>query len=291
MRSPLLLVLACVALVAGGCGERSEPLARDLTPYPVTVRGAGEDVAVERLPERIVALSSGAAELVEELGAGERLVGVPAGFGRGDAPSVVRPSGLVDTARVAALRPDLVLAATQTNREELERALEGTRAVIYVQPDRSLRDVVRATLELGLLIDAGVEARKVAARVRDAAARVERRVRELPTVRVFVDLGFFVAPTPDSIVADLVRRAGGELVGLEIPGPPEDACDVLALRPEVVLVVADPAQSSSMAAEFAACGGAQPRVEPLPASLVTAAGPRAGEALEAVFRALRADAR
>jgi iron complex transport system substrate-binding protein len=288
------LALALVALVVAGCGERAEPVDGDLTSYPATLTGAGGDaVTVERAPRRIVALSPGGAELVAALGARERLVGVPAGFedGPSSAARIVRPSGLVDTARLAALRPDLVVAATETNREELERALEGSDAIVYVQPDRSLRDLVRGTLELGLVLDAPVPARRTASRIRDAAARVERRVADRPRVPVYVDLGFFVTPQRDSIVADLVRRAGGELLGLEVAATPTEPCEVAALEPEVVLDVADVVGASGPpASPFARCAR-RPRVETVAASLVTVAGPRAGEALEAIARALHADAR
>ena len=291
----LSLGLLALLLVATACGERPEPVERDLSPYPVSVRdAAGEPVQLDSEPRRIVALTMGAAELVEAVGAGERLVGVPADYVGTAAPTaarLVRPSGLVDLPRLAAVRADLVLAGSENDREGLAEALAGSGGQLYVQPDRSVPDVVRAVLELGFLVGEPVQARRVAAEIRTTAAGVERRVRGRPRVPVFVDTGFFVTPAPDSLLADLVRRAGGDLVGLEIPDTPTSACDVLTLGPEVVLHVTDAAEAGSRERAFAACeGGRTPRVVEVPADLVTAAGPRVGDALERVAQALHVDA-
>jgi len=286
----LALLLAALALT--GCGERGEPLG-DLSAYPVTVEGAAESqTVVEAAPERIAALTLAAAELVVALGAGGQLVGVPSGLDLPEtagAARVVRPSGRVDVDAVRELDPDLVIASPETDPRALAAAGEG--AAVYVQPDRTLQDVVRATIELGFLLGDPPRARRLATSIRDELGRVERRVRELPEVSVFADTGFFVTVGEETLAAELVRRAGGELVGLDASGSPLDACDVLDLDPDVVLRILDEASPRPFELEFERCGAASlPRVEDVPTDLATVAGPRIGEALDTIARALHDDA-
>jgi iron complex transport system substrate-binding protein len=293
-----LSVVACALVLAlAGCGERPEPLANDAPLFPVTVRGAAEEpTTVERRPERIVALDAGAAELIEALGAGRSLVGVPAGVtliaGSG-AARVVRPSGLVDVDAVVRLDPDLIVTAESVGSAGAAEAEAETRAALYIQPDRSLRDVRRAVLELGFIVGEPIRAREIAASLRDAAARVERAVATRDPVRVFVDTGFFVPPPEDSLLAELVRRAGGESVAEGREEETTDACDLLRLGPEVVLQVVDSAEPDPAPSTLAPCGTEDPsgiRVEVLPEDLVTRPGPRAGEALVQIAQALHPNA-
>lgn len=288
---PLAAVAVLAALALTGCGERTEPVDA-LSPYPVTVRGAGQEpTVITRAPERIVALGPAAAELVAALGAGGRLVGVPSGIDVPEAAGarrVVRPSGLVDVEAVRALDPDLVIASAETDAGALATAAEGS--TVYVQPERTPGDVVRATLELGFLLGDPPRARRLATSIRDELARVERRVADLPAPRVFADSGFFVSVGEATLAAELVRRAGGELVGLDLSGP-LDACDVLDLEPDVVLRILDLQSPRPFELQFARCGAASlPRIEEVPADLVTTAGPRIGRALDTVASALHGDA-
>jgi len=291
MAAARVLALLSAALVLTGCGERGEPVDA-LSPYPATVPGAGgAPTVLERPPERIVALTPAAAELVAALGAGGQLVGVPSGIDLPEAAGaagVVRPSGLVDADAARALRPDLVIASTETDPRALEATADGSP--VYVQPDRSIQDVVRATLELGLLLGNPARARALATSIRDGQARVERRVRGQPAVRVFADTGFFVSVGEETLAAELVRGAGGELVGLDVSGS-LDACDVLALQPDVVLRILDEESPRPFKLEFERCGSASlPRVEDVATDLVTTAGPRVAKALDTIARALHGDA-
>ena len=117
MRTSALLIatFAAVGLLASGCGQRSEPAGELAQPYPVTVQGADEQpVTLEAQPQRIVALDAGSAELIDALGAGERLVGIPAGLKLTDkkkAAEVVKQTGQIDVARIVKLKPDLIVVA------------------------------------------------------------------------------------------------------------------------------------------------------------------------------------
>jgi iron complex transport system substrate-binding protein len=234
------------------------------------------------------------AELGAELGAGERVVGLPASVavrGAPGAPRVTRPSGLVDVAAVVRLRPDLVLADSSTSGDALDTVARRTGAAVYVQPDGSVRDVLRAVHDLGFLLGEPARARLLAASLREELAAVEAAVRTRAPVRVFVDMGLLIPPPANALVADLVRRAGGLPLATGRAGIPADPCAVVALRPAVVLRVRE--SVAALPETRVACPrrpNVDVRVERIPGVLATRAGPRVAEALDAIARTLHPDA-
>lgn len=302
MRLRSLLLAVAVAAFVSACGERAEPLARDLTPYPVTVRGGGEQpITIRSAPERIVVLDPGSAELLVALGAADRLVGVPAGlvppsFYTETVPQatpVVPPSGRIDVDAVTRLDPDLVVATAATDPVDVGLVARETGAALYLQPGQSVEDVERAALELGLLVGEPVRARRLVAGLRREIRDVESRVAERMPVRVFVDTGFLITVPERSLVGDLVRRAGGiSVAGSEPPSGPFKPCRVARLRPEVLLRLLE-AEGPRRPPSFRGCRGGgrrAPRQVELRADLVNRPGPRVGEALSRIARALHPDA-
>ena len=294
----LLPVLVAAALLAAGCGEREEPVGEIQVEYPVTVRGGGEDRTVlSAAPERIVALAPDGAEILVRLGIGPRLVGVPAGVER--APSgagqVASLSGQVDLSEVVKLEPDLLVATRTTDPVDVALAQQRTNAALYEQPADSVNDAERAIVELGFLVGEPVAARRLAGRVEERIAAIQRRLSGDPVTTVFIDTGFFVTVPARSLLGDLVRRAGGRSVGGETPGfEPFDLERLAELDPDVYLATSDSRvtlrrlRSDPRTRRLTAVR--EGRFVVLDAGLVTSAGPQVAEALEAIARALHPDA-
>jgi iron complex transport system substrate-binding protein len=303
-RCLVILSLLAVALAATACGERSEPLGELEQSYPVTVQGAGAEPAVlGGRPKRIVALDPGAAELVIALGAGDRLVGIPAGIPQGDGPrkapasaaEVVSPNGRVRVDEAVALEPDLLVASPNTDQLDASKVQHETEAPLYVQPSASIQDILRATHELGFLVGEPVEARAVASRIRSELAKVDDRIAGEPIVTTFVDTGFFVPASQNSLLGDLVIRARGEDIAAAAPsGEPFPVNRLLNLDPEVYLTTSDSRvtlkdlREDRRTAKLTAVEDGDFRV--LPSQLVQRAGPYVAQALERVARALHPDA-
>jgi iron complex transport system substrate-binding protein len=299
-----VFALLVAVLSATACGERSEPLGELEQPYPVTVQGVGDEPAVlGNPPERIAALDPGAAELVIALGARDRLVGIPSDISKGKRPrhakpsavEVVSPNRRIRVDEVTKLEPDLILATPSTDQLDLSRVRRDTGAAVYVQPTASVEDVLRATLELGLLVGEPVQARTVASRIRSDVAATEEHVAEEPLTTTFLDTGFFVSVPRRSLLGDLIVRAQGENVaGDTAGGEPFSVNRLRRLDPEVYLATSasrvslpslrrDPRTAKLTAVKEA-------RVRVLPSDLVQRAGPYVGSALERVARALHPDA-
>lgn len=301
MRSAFLLIatVAAAGLLSAGCGQRSEPTGELEQPYPVTVQGAGgQPVTVEALPERIAALDAGSAELLDALGAGERLVGAPAGVRLADkrrVAEVVKANGQIDVARVAKLKPDLIVAAADTDPVDVAQAERRTGATVYVQPSRSVEDVERAVLELGSLIGQPVEARQLAGSIERSLAETERRLESVGLVSTFVDQGLFVTASNRSLLGNLVERARGTNVAGDYAGlGPFPVAQLRRADPEVYLATSDSdvtlaaLEKDPQTRKLRAV--VDGRVVVVPADLVTRAGPRIAQALETIAAALHPDA-
>jgi iron complex transport system substrate-binding protein len=296
--APVAALLAA-ALLGAGCGERSEPVGALPQAYPVSVHGAGDrSTVVKARPERIVALDPGSAEILIAVGAGDRLVGIPAGIARRDAAKaevVVRPTGLMNVDAVVALDPDLIVATPGIDQLDLARAGRRAGAAVYVQPETSILNVERGAIDIGFLVGAAPEARALVGRIQRHVGAIEARLANVEPVTVFVDTGFFITVPERSLLGDLVAKAKGDSVAGESPGPgPFSLSELGRLNPSVYLATSDsgvtlanlrrnPATRNLAAVE-------KGRLKIVPVQRVTWPGPRVAAGLEAVARALHPDA-
>ena len=289
-RGTVVLALVAAAL-ASGCGEREEPLGELGVRYPVTVRGAGEEsIVLEERPRRLVALDPGPAAFVRALGAARILVGLPARFSPRPpgTEEVTTPGGAVRVERVVSLEPDLILATPDTDPVDLARARRESEAPVYVQPAGSVDEIQRATVELGFVVGAPADARRLAASLARRVARVEERVAPFTPVPVFIDAGSLTTVPEQSLPADIVRRAGGANVAARAaPAEAFAPCAVARLDPELVLELTDRRPRRTARERRALLCPRRPlRRVAVPAGLLTEAGPSVARALEVVARAL-----
>ena len=288
----------CAALAGAGCGERAEPLGTLEQPYPVTVQGAGDQpTVVQGEAQRIVALDPGSAELLVALGAGDRLVGVPAGVRvPGAKPEkVVRRTGTIDVDGVTSLKPDLIVATQTADQLDVARIQRATDAAVYIQPASSLRNVEQGAVDLGFLVGAAPEARQLVGQIQQDVVTIQQKLADVPPVPVFVDTGFFITVSDRSLLGDLVKRAKGTSVAGPSPGPgPYPLADLRHANPQFFLATSDSdttlesLRANPVTADLAAVR--KKRVVIVPANLVTRAGPRVARGLEAIARALHPDA-
>jgi iron complex transport system substrate-binding protein len=300
VRSSRLLPLAllCAALIGAGCGERAEPLGTLEQTYPVTVQGAGDQPTVlEGRTQRIVALDPGSAELLVALGAGDRLVGVPSGIRvPGASPEkVVRRTGTIDVEGAINLKPDLVVGTQTADQLDVARIQRATEAAVYIQPAASLRNVEQGAVDLGFLVGAAPEARQLVGGIQQDVATIQRKLASVPPVSVFVDTGFFITVSDRSLLGDLVKRAKGASVAGPSPGPgPYPLADLRDANPQFFLATSDSdttlesLRANPVTADLVAVR--KKRMVIVPAALVTRAGPRVAQGLEAIARALHPDA-
>jgi iron complex transport system substrate-binding protein len=293
------IALLLAALAGAGCGERSEPVGALQQPYPVTVHGTGDRPTVLQQPaQRIVALDAGPAELIAALGAGDRLVGVPA---ESNLPAsvkgekVVSRRGGIDVDGIVALKPDLVVATQTADQLDVARIQRATDAAVYIQPAASVLNVEQAAIDLGFLVGEAPRARQLVGKIQQDVTRIQDKLANVAPIRVFVDTGFFITVSDRSLLGDLVRRAKGDSVAGQSPGPgPYPLADLRDANPEIFLKTSnsdttlESLRANPITADIEAVR--KKRFVVVPTALVTRAGPHVAEGLEAIARALHPDA-
>jgi iron complex transport system substrate-binding protein len=268
--------------------------------------GAPADGGVAPGRERVVSLSPSTTEAVFALGAGGQLVGrsrycdwppevsrLPAVGGFAD-PSLEAIMGLA---------PTLVVGARGPAGPVLEKTLRARGIATSFPETESLAQIEAMLVELGHRLGRDEAAAEVVASIRARRDAVARAVAGRPPVRTLFlfDVGPIVAAGPGSFPDELVRLAGGANVVDRGGAYPTLGIErVIALDPDVIL------DAAAAAHGIGAGGGApagvgvlhdapgwrelravkQGRVRAIDTSVALRPGPRIGEGLAVVARAL-----
>lgn len=209
----------------------------------ITVKdGGGATVTLEKPAQRVVTLAPHATELVYAAGAGERIVGAsdysdypPA------AKAIPRVGGSrqIDTERLLALRPDLIVVWQGGNAERQLEPLRRLGVPIYQSEPKSLDDIADELERLGRLTGAEASARPAAAALRARLAALAERYRGRAPVTVFYQVWDQPLYTLNGrqIVSDAIRLCGGVNVFADLPAlaPAVSVEAVLEKNPEVIV--------------------------------------------------------
>jgi iron complex transport system substrate-binding protein len=259
--------------------------------------------AAEQPPRRVVSLAPSLTELVFALGAADRLAGVTSYC---DYPPAAKQlpkiggmeDGSIDLERVAALRPDLIVAIGegQTQAVEVLRRL-GLR--VEVVPSQTVEDVFRAATRLGALLGCQAAAQRLVADLDRRLAQVRRAVAVLPPARrprVFFELWDrpLMTATRNTVAGRLIELAGGLNVFGDLPGRYPQVSPEAVLHREPQLIVAPDhharvVEPRDLAAALGLTGPAWAtgeRVLILDGGLISRGGPRIADALELLARKL-----
>ncbi len=286
----LLAGLACLASAAWG-----QPLsARDSLERTVTLSGPAR---------RVVSLNPSATESLFGIGAGDRVAGVtsyctwPA-----EAARLPRVGGYtsesISLERLLTLKPDLVVTGGPVH-VSLRKSLDSLGIPYYVFEPSSVEQTLECLADLGVLTGTAEGAARSIAGLRRDLAEVAARVASIPAasrVRVFWEVynePLMTCGAP-SFLHELITRAGGINVFAEMTQPwaivsPEEA---VRRAPQVILAADDHAPGFTAGDLARRLGwGTVPavrtgRVYMLPADPVNRTGPRLGEGVRSIARAL-----
>jgi iron complex transport system substrate-binding protein len=203
------------------------------------------EVLVQAPPQRIVSLVPSATEMLFEMGAGSRVVGVSSYDTFPPAVTVLpRVGALVDpdVERILSLKPDLIITyASQTDlHTQLSRA--GVRSFVYRHG--SLADIFSTLRQLGAAIGLATEARTTALRLERELGLVRTHVAGRPRPGVMLVIGRESQTLRTLNVSggygflhDLIETAGGRNVFADVKRESLNISTetVLARSPDVIL--------------------------------------------------------
>jgi iron complex transport system substrate-binding protein len=268
-----------IAAAAMGCTTRRSP---DASPGP-----------------RVVSLSPSTTEALFAIGAGELVVGrsrycdAPPEAAR--LPAV---GGFADPSieSIVALRPTLVVGARGPAGPVLAKTLEARGIATAFPETESFAQIEAMIRELGDRLGHQEGARAVVAAMEARRAAVATAVASRPRVRALFlfDAGPIVAAGPSSFPDELLRLAGGANVVTEGGAYPTLGLErVVALDPDVILDATAMARADGSTSALPKQPGfrdlraaREGRVRPIDGASALRPGPRIGDGLAVVARAL-----
>jgi ABC-type Fe3+-hydroxamate transport system substrate-binding protein len=258
----------------------------------------GRQLTLAGPPERLVSLVPSLTEYLFAIGAGDRIVGVT-DYCVEPAAEVahlpkVRGTKNPDRAAIQRLRPDLVIANKEENRERDVVALEAIGLVVYVTDPCTVAGAIDELAALARVVAAEDGAAAILAELRAALAEAERVRRQPPRPTLaFIWRDPWMAVGRDTYADDLLHLCGATNLAHALQGsryPRASLDEFMALAPEAILL---PDEPYAFAEEDRAAFAAYPdvpavregRIMLIDGKLLTWYGPRIAEALR-VARAM-----
>ena len=224
-------------------GHRIEP-ASLLT----VIDALGRPFSVRAAPERIVSLVPSLSEALFAFGLGERIAGVTRFCvePREGVAGKVKVGGTktVDVEAVEALRPDLIIASAEENREDDVRRLIDCGWPVFVTLPTTVRGAIDLLGQLAVLTGSTDAARLIIQEAEEALAAVWEANAVREPLRVFCPIwrNPYMTIGPDTYMHDVIAVCGGRNVfaGREERYPRVQLGEIAALDPEVILLPSEP---------------------------------------------------
>jgi len=202
----------------------------------------GQTVRLAQPAKRIVSLAPHITELLFAAGAGDKVVGAVQYSDYPEAAKkIARVGGYtsVDMEKVAALKPDLVIAWKSGNRDAHLDKLKALGIPVFVNEPRRIEDVARSIAQMGKLAGTETAGDAAAQAFRKRHAALSARYSARPTVRIFYEAWNrpLMTVNGEHLISDVIRLCGGENVFAKLPvlAPVVDTEAVLAVAPEAIV--------------------------------------------------------
>jgi iron complex transport system substrate-binding protein len=234
-----------IALAVAVCARPAQAL---------TVRDMlGRDVTLPSPPARIVSLVPSVTEIIFALGGEERLAG-RTDFCDFPAAARAKPSvgGMVNPnlETLAALRPDLVIATDEGNREETFEQIRRLGISTYLVHADRIAEMLDLIGRLGVLTGRQSAVPALTGTIQRRIEAVRRAVAPLPRPRVLYVLWPepLIVPGRASMLTELIELAGGEsITAREGEAYPRFSVEAAVARAPDVIVLADHSSGPSTA--------------------------------------------
>ncbi len=234
MKTLLFRLLAGASLALGLASAQAAPIQ--------ITDDQGKTVQLAQPARRIVSLAPHVTGLLYAAGAGDRVVGAVQYSDYPEAAKKLPRVGgytAVDMEKVAALKPDLVIAWKSGNRDAHLDKLKALGIPVFINEPRRIEDVARSLEQLGRLAGTEAAAQAAARSFRQRQAALAERYGARPKVKVFYEIWNkpLMTVNGEHLISDVMRLCGGDNVFARLPvlAPTIDTEAVLAAAPEVIL--------------------------------------------------------
>jgi iron complex transport system substrate-binding protein len=250
---------------------------------------------------RVVSLSPSTTETMFAIGAGNLMVGRSRYCDHPpEAMKLPQVGGYVDSniEAIMALKPDLVLGARGPAGTSVTDRLSAHGIGVFFPETETFAQIEEMILEVGKRTAHEEGARKTVDAMRARTAEVERAVGLRPKPRVMIVFG--LAPIsvagPGGFPDEMLRRAGGVNAVATGPAYPTLGMErVMALDPDVLIIAAMAEPQAAERVNASAPGWSslravkQNRVVPIRDESILRSGPRVGDGVAVLARAIHPD--
>jgi iron complex transport system substrate-binding protein len=191
--------------------------------YPLELTDAtGETVVIEEEPEEVVVTAPSAAQHLWDIGAREKVTGMPVNFftsyleGSEERTNVVGEQGAVVQETVVDLDPDLVLAPNVTAQENIQGLREAGLTVYHYPLATDLENVQELVRQSGQLVGECEGANEVVTGMQETIETIENAVADQDEPTVFYNLGFPFTAGSNTVEHDIITTAGGENLAADV---------------------------------------------------------------------------
>ncbi len=203
----------------------------------------GRRVNVPEHPQRLVSLAPSITEDLYALGLGDRVVGdtdycdyPPEAKHKPHVGAILNPS----VEKIVILKPDLVVGTPEANRREVVDQLDRLGVPVYGVTAHSVDQTLSSIEDLGRVLGCEAESERLTQGLRGRVEAVTERVRGKVRPRVLFVVWYrpLVTAGPNSFIADVIRKAGGESIADNLHGewPRLNLEDVISHDPDVILL-------------------------------------------------------
>ena len=212
------------------------------TSFPVTVTDdSGEEVVLEKAPERIISVIPSATEIIFALGLGDKVVGVTENDNYPEEVLEIEKVGAfeLNIEKIVSLEPDLVVADV-LNGEAVEQ-LRNKGVKVLVVGASSVEETYEDIVLVGKATGTTEKAEGLVQEMKVHQAEIEQIVSEIPEEErktVWIEIGeeLFTAAN-DTFLNELVTLAGGENIMIDQEGWPQvSEEEVIEKNPDVILL-------------------------------------------------------
>jgi len=174
----------------------------------------GRSVNISPRPERIVSLAPGITEILYALSLEDKIVGVtsfcnwpPAARQKQQIGGFINPS----IEQIVSLKPDLIIATADGNRQDTVRQLERIGLTVYVTNPSDTSGILRSILHLGEITARKKAAATLVLQLQKRISNVEAQIRHKSKPRVFFQIGLepLITVGSKTLINEVIERAGG----------------------------------------------------------------------------------
>ena len=253
----------------------------------------GRTVNISSNPQRIISLAPNITEILFYLNLDNKVVAVT-DFCNYPEGAKKKPSvGLLlspDIEKIVSLKPDLVFATAEGNREDIVSNLQRFSINVYVLNPHSMEDILREIQRIGNITG---QDGTVSDKVKNLANRIDavkKKVAGSRRVRVLYLVSHepMISVGPGSFIHDIIEIAGGKNIFSQslIRYPQVNMEEILSKDPEVIIASPDVAESIRLWEKRWGDISAvrNKRVYSIETDIISRPGPRIVDGMEEIFK-------